>query len=131
MTDVERRRSVPKMHSIAEVVALALPEDPVEMMRKYIGFTFNLGQLEYEIFGVSLIPLRHLGHRRSRFTKFFERRYGRRLEFLDLPVFACSGPGARPRVRKLDDPDPNTYLCYGSIVLPPEICDLSTGRVIM
>jgi hypothetical protein len=103
----------------------------VMMMRRYIGLTFKFGVLEYEIFGVSLIPLRQVGRPRQPYTRFFERRYGKRLEYKDLPVFMCKGPGAFPRLRKMDDPDPFAYLCVGGIVLAPELCDLATGRVIL
>jgi hypothetical protein len=118
------------MTTIADIVSAERTTEPGRVMERYIGFSFasSSNATVYRIIAVGLVPLRELRHEGRYLTVLFRRRYNLGLQHLDFPVFFCSVGGAMtPRIF---DVGGGEHVCRGAAMIPPELCDLSTGKLI-
>jgi hypothetical protein len=116
------------MTTIAHIVSQK--EDVMSAMRQYIGYSFQGLETRSKIVEVYPYPLRELGQPFFPLTTFFETLTGLKLTYPDLPVFLAVNENAVP----LDSEDPdylNLLLINGGFFLPPEVCDLSTGSLVV
>jgi hypothetical protein len=125
------------MTTIADAVQAERLRDPAEVMRHYFGFPFrllhpanaNTDEVVYTLVGMSVVPLGELKQGDEEVTAMFRRRHGIELTHWDLPVFlAEGGANASPRYRRLGRT--RLHVCVGVVLIPPELCDLATGKII-
>jgi hypothetical protein len=104
-------------------------ENVLESMERYVGYSFLSGQTRYKIIGVYPHPLHELGQPFFPLTNFYEMILGYTLTYVNLPVFlAVEGEATH---LDLDDPSfLNLFLINGGVLLPPEICSLSSGTLL-
>jgi hypothetical protein len=112
-------------------IANAVLADPASLMVNYIGWEFSTPNSSYKIEGITFIPLRDVTIGGLPLTEVYHRKFNLDLIHLDLPVFVCSGRNTNAVFTTMGRMGgPHFHLSRGAALLPPELCCLSTKRIL-